>query len=162
MFTARYELVPGSDELPFAAHDAHRGAAGVDVGEALGDVHGREGDDEGGDGGFRHDKPVENAHNRPGANPQKDRDRDRQIVARHASGGDAAGQRDNRADRQVDAAQDNHHRHAACEVEVCGELPQHVPEIPRGAEGLLRMRVQRQEKAQDDERHDDPEIDFDK
>ncbi len=45
------------------------------------------------------------------------------------TGGDSAGEREHRADRQVDASGKNDHRHADREAEIDGNLPQHIQAV---------------------------------
>ena len=56
---------------------------------------------------------------------------------RHQHAGDHAGQAEDRADRQVDAAGDDHRRHAEADDADEGEVAEDVEEIAGREEGVV-------------------------
>src|SRR5699024_10649179 len=107
---------------------------GEHVGDALGDIHGGQGDDERRDLGLGDDDAVEQAEEQAGEDAHQDAHDLGHTAPDHGAGAQHAGHGDDGAHRQVDAAQDDDHGHAAGQQQVGGILAQHVKEVALGEE----------------------------
>ena len=119
---------------------------GIDVGQPAQAAHRRQRDDEGLQVEARRQPAVEEADR--GSHRQRDGDRRRKMHLLLQAGGEQPGQRQHRADRQVDAAGADHHQHAEAEEAVGDDLARDVDDVALGQERVRR------ERREDDEQQD--------
>ena len=119
---------------------------GIDVGQPAQAAHRRQRDDEGLQVEARGQPAVEEADRR--AHRQRDGDRRGKMHLLLQAGGEQPGQRQHRADRQVDAAGADHHQHAEAEEAVGDDLARDVDDVALGEERVRR------ERREDDEQQD--------
>ena len=80
---------------------------------------------------LRDRKPVEQAHGDDGGEDRAQGGQDTRGVAIHDPGGEASGQADHRADREIDAVRGDGERLSDAHDPECGGLAEHVEDVGR-------------------------------
>ena len=137
--------VARAQELPGVGHAADGLALGIDVGDALGDVHRGQRDDERRDLGLGDHQAVQQAEDDAGEYGDQYTYNLRHAVPHHRRRAQHAGHGDDGAHGQVDAAQYDDHGHAAGQHQVGGALAQHVEDVGLGQERGMGSREHIQE-----------------
>ena len=127
-------------------------AVGDDAGDAARDRHHRERRDEGRHAQARHHQAGHQAADAGDDQRDEDRDDERPVPVVAEIAHHHAGQREDRADRKVDAADEDHERHADGHDAEHRDLVHHVQEVAQGQERVGRQRQKDAEQDQADQR----------
>ena len=140
--------LPGAVDEEVLRQAANRVAAGQRIGHAANQRHRRHRDEEGVQAEARGDVPGEHAPQAGDAERGEDRERDRQPPLEEDRI-EHGGERDERADRKIDLAHDQDHRHADGDDSLVRDLPEHVNDVRN------RQELRRRKREIDDEQHKD-------
>ncbi|MBG9885056.1 hypothetical protein ABE10_00340, partial [Bacillus toyonensis] len=147
--------IPGADLLELVRH-GDRGGLPDELVRASEEEHAREGHDEGGHAHIGDPEALPRTDEHADAEAQEDRDPPREVPLRHRLGHDDAGERGDRADRQVDVPHDDDHHHADREDQDVGVLVDDVDQVLGGERETARQELEQQDD--DDQRAEDAEL----